>query len=165
MADKLTMKNVTMDKLNGKFIEFKRLSGSGDVYYNRSNGYHHVFKIDNDQAFDYKMDDKGNLVQDKKPVVKLDKGAKVVYYIAKRDNNNPYVLHDEVRSSKVIGEPAVSFVSALKDYLQSLQFFSYDSYLATEVDLLDDVVDTTTTTAATTTTTTKVTTTTTTSRK
>ena len=173
----LTLENVTMDQLNGKYVEFERLSGSGDVYEGiLDQGYNHVFKIENNSAYDYTMDDKGNLVQDTKPVVSLTNitvqddsgtGTKTVpgiLYIAERDVQDPYELNEEVQQSPIIGEPAVAFVQALSLYIQSLQFFSYDSYLGTEIRILDHVFDeddtdstsTTTTSTSTTTSTTTV---------
>lgn len=169
----LKLENVTMDKLNGKYVEFQRLSGSGDVYEGiLDQGYNHVFKIENNNAYDYTMDDKGNLVKDTKPVVSLTnitvqadsgKGTKTVpgiLYVAERDVQDPYELNEEVQQSPIIGEPAVAFIQALSLHIQSLQFFSYDSYLGTEIRILDHVFDgddttTTTTTSTTTSTTTK----------
>lgn len=169
----LKLENVTMDKLNGKYVEFQRLSGSGDVYEGiLDQGYNHVFKIKDNNAYDYTMDDKGNLVQNTKPVVSLTnitvqddsgKGTKTVpgiLYVAERDVQDPYELNEEVQQSPIIGEPAVAFVQALSLYIQSLQFFSYDSYLGTEIRILDHVFDedntakNTTTTSTTTSTTT-----------
>lgn len=152
--DNLSLENITMDKLNGNYVEFKRLSGSGQVYYPYySQDYNHVFKIEDGKAYDYSMNTKtGQLEQDPKPVVALqdinvtDKNGKPatvpgVVYAAKRYVDNPYELYPDVQQSAIIGEPAVAFVQALSYYLESLQFFSYDSYDNTVVKILGSLYD------------------------
>ena len=169
----LTKENITMDKLNGNYVEFQILTGSGDVYYPYySNDYNHVFKIENNQAFDYTFNPTtGQLDQDPKPVVSLqditvtDDSGKAstvpgVVYVAERYVDNPYDLNPGgIQQSAIIGEPAVSFIQALAYYLQSLQFFSYDSYDNTEVKILDSLYSENDSTSTTTTSTTKATTT------
>lgn len=178
----LTKENITMGKLNGNYVEFQILTGSGDVYYPYySNDYNHVFKIENNQAFDYTFNPAtGQLDQDPKPVVSLqditatDSTGKAttvpgVVYVAERYVDNPYDLNPGgVQQSAIIGEPAVSFIQALAYYLQSLQFFSYDSYDNTEIKILDSLYNengSTSTSTTTTTSTAKATTTTTTTTK
>ncbi|MBT9670518.1 hypothetical protein GPK34_00505 [Secundilactobacillus kimchicus] len=173
MAEKLKLNTVTMDDLNGHLIEFKRFSDTANVYYAGADGYHHIFKIEDNQAFDFNLNTKtGKLEQDKKPIVKLEKitvpdpdktGATKevdgVAYIAVRNVQDPYVGAGEIHRETFIGEPAVAFIQGLKQYLQSLQFFSYDTHEASEVFILDSVQEiastSTTTTSTTTSTTTK----------
>lgn len=140
--------NLKLSDLNGKYLSFRQLTASGDVYNNiyagGFRGYSSAFSIKDGVAYAYELVD-GALKQQKSPVAQLgtaqvpvydDKGnikvdtdnkpvtkkVDTVQFIAFRGVNNPYDLAPNTREEPIIGTPGDEHAQAV-GLLQALVLF------------------------------------------
>lgn len=156
---KLDFDKVTMADLEGKAVVVQPITSSGNVFNLNYTRNLLAFSIHNDAVYDYTRDDKGVWMENKTPIVKLDKAKGTIEYLAGVYVEDLYVKNDMVHQEKFLGEPAVALLQALKLYLQSFQMFKFDAYLTDERKILNGLIgetvgNTTTTTTTTTSTTT-----------
>lgn len=167
-AKKIDINNVELSDLDNKYVAFRGINSSGDAYLNTSDGYHMIFVLIDNKAYEVKVEPDGKVYRDDNPVVLLgdvqvpaldDKGNPVldedgfptvktvdgVQYNALRDIQNPYDLNIELQSTPIVGTDdhakAVAFIQALKLYVQSLNRFAFEYNLGTEAFLLDHLHD------------------------
>lgn len=151
---KLDFNNVKMKDIDGKAIIVKPQNSTGNVFNRNYDKNLLAFVIHDEAVYDFTTDEKGKWVENEVPVVKLDTAHSKIEYLAGCFVENMYQRYGGSHEDKIIGEPAIALLQALKLYLQSYQLFIFDAELTDEAKILGGVIESTSTTSTTTSTTT-----------